>query len=105
MVVFALVVIIPLSFYKYVKSAKKYYIIEPDSINMKHAKFGEENLKDTVKENYFDNPQNETHEIKTNIAFESDEKKAVSVDSASFIHYDDGSISFLQNGALLDLDE
>ncbi len=43
--------------------------------------------------------------LSQDIEFSDVNNKTVSVDSASFVHYDDGSISFLQNGALLDLDE
>ena len=44
-------------------------------------------------------------DLSKNISFVNDKKKNVSVDSGSFVHYDNGSISFLQNGALLDLDK
>ncbi len=44
-------------------------------------------------------------DLSKKISFVNDKKKNVSVDSGSFVHYDNGSISFLQNGALLDLDK
>ena len=43
--------------------------------------------------------------LNNDIAFEDSDKKSVSVDSASFVHYNNGSLSFLQNGALMDLDK
>lgn len=43
--------------------------------------------------------------LNNDIAFEDTNKKSVAVDSACFVHYQDGSLSFLQNGALLDLDK
>jgi len=43
--------------------------------------------------------------LANDISFEDADNKSVSVDSASFVHYNDGSLSFLQNGALLDLDK
>ena len=44
--------------------------------------------------------------ISNDISFiDADSKKSVSVNPASFVHYSDGSLSYLKNGALIDLDD
>ncbi len=63
------------------------------------AKFGEENLKDTVKENYFDNPQNETHEIKTNIAFESDDVYCSKYTMLKIVPKEDNTARYVFSGS------
>ena len=39
------------------------------------------------------------------VVFKNDKSKTVSVDPASFVHYNNGSIAFLQKGALVNLNE
>ena len=43
--------------------------------------------------------------IGNDISFVDANSKSVSVDPASFVHYSDGSVSYLKNGALIDLDD
>ena len=56
-------------------------------------------------EKYFFNENEEYHEnLSSMVVFKDIDKKDVSILKDSFLHYNDGSLSFLKNGAILDLD-
>jgi len=61
-------------------------------------------LSEVSEKYYFDKDTGYHKNLSSMIEFVDTSKKDVSVLADSFLHYDDGALSFLKNGAILDLD-